>query len=92
MLSRLIHNPIFRICGIGVILYYGLFQNKYDVDSLGNRLAPEKIKANLSDMSNKGSYIVDNVRKAEELKKAELEKEAKANKEKDKNEDKNEQK
>jgi hypothetical protein len=90
MISRLIKNPIFRICGIAAILYYGLFQNKYETDSLGNRLAPEKIKANISDMSTKGAYIVGNVRKAEEITKSAQE--ANSKDEKDTKEVENEQK
>ena len=67
---KIIRNPIFRICGIVAILYYGLFQNKYETDSLNNRLAPERIKSNLSEISNKSVHIIHNVRKAEEIQKS----------------------
>jgi hypothetical protein len=68
-MKSIIKNPIFRICGIVVILYYGLFQNKHDPDSLNNRLAPTKIKSNLSEISEKSVYIIQNVKKAEEAQK-----------------------
>lgn len=64
----LINNPFFRIIGIGLILYYGLFNNTETPDSLGNRLAPSKVKSNLSQATRQGKHIVGTLRKAKQLK------------------------
>jgi FtsZ-interacting cell division protein ZipA len=91
-MGKIINNPIFRICGIIAILYYGLFQNKSNPESLGNRLSPERIKSNLSDISEKSVYIIQNVGKAQELQKANAAKEQQDKDEKEKKEVKNEEK
>ena len=67
MIKTIINNPIFRICGVVVILYYGLFKNKYEPESLGNRFSAERIKSNISEVSEKSAYIAENIRKAEKL-------------------------
>jgi hypothetical protein len=68
-MMKIIQNPLFRIIGIGVILYYGLFHNKYNDNSLRNRLSPEKLKADLSEVSSKTVYIINGVQKAKSLQK-----------------------
>ena len=67
-MQKLIKNPFFRIIGVIVVLYYGLFYDNSHPDNLKNRLAPEKIKSNLSEISSQGIYIIDNITKAEEIK------------------------
>ncbi len=67
-MQKLIHNPIFRIIGIMAVLYYGLFHNRQKPESLGNRLSPEIIKANLSEVSSKSVDIITNLQKAEKIK------------------------
>ncbi len=67
-MQQLIKNPIFRILGVIVILYYGLL-HKETPDSLGNRLAPEKVKSNIQEMSNQSLNIIGNIKKAEEIQK-----------------------
>ncbi len=69
-MQKLIRNPIFRIVGAMLILYYGLLNNKNQPNSLANRLAPEKIMNNLSEASSKSIDIIDNLNKAEALKKS----------------------
>lgn len=66
-MKSLIHNPIFRIVGVAAILYFALFKNNRDVDSLSNRLKPEKVKSDFADMSAKSTYIMENLRKAQEV-------------------------
>ncbi len=80
-MQKLIRNPIFRIVGVAVILYYGLFYNKSLPDSLGNRLAPDKIKDNLVEISSKSINIIANVKKADEIKKSLADKKLQDNKE-----------
>jgi hypothetical protein len=91
-MGKIIKNPIFRICGIIAILYYGLFQNKYNPDSLNNRLAPERIKSNLSEISEKSAYIIHNVGKAKEFQKSLTLKEQQDKEEKEKKGVENEEK
>lgn len=45
---NLVKNPIFKIVGIGLILYYALFSNKHDNRSLSRRYSPENIKESFS--------------------------------------------
>jgi hypothetical protein len=73
-MNKIVKNPIFRICGIIIILYYALFKNQHDPDALNKRLAPEHIKSNLSEISEKSVYIIHNIKKAEEIKKSAAEK------------------
>ncbi|MFT5703296.1 MAG: hypothetical protein ACJAZX_000957 [Rickettsiales bacterium] len=70
-MQQLIRNPVFRVVGILVILYYGLFYNKNHPDSLGNRFTPTKITSDIKEVSTKSFEIIANVRKAEELSKKE---------------------
>lgn len=65
----IINHPILRIIGIGAILYYGLFKNSSNPDSLRNRLAPAQVKSNLKDLSQHSVFILENVKKAKEIKK-----------------------
>lgn len=68
-MQKLINNRLFRIVGITLILYYGLFHDKTNPESLGNRLAPEKVKSNLEQISVKSVEIMGTLQKAEELQK-----------------------
>jgi len=47
-MQNLMKNPIFRLVGIILILYFALLNNKKSPDSLGNRLSQENIIKNLS--------------------------------------------
>lgn len=67
-MQKLISNRLFRVVGIVLILYYGLLHDKSNPDSLGNRLAPAKVKSNLKEISNKSVDIMGNLQKAEEFK------------------------
>jgi len=91
-MDKIIKNPIFRVCGIIAILYYGLFQNKNNPESLNSRLAPEKIKSNLSEISEKSVYIIHNVGKAQEFQKSLTTKEQQDKNDKEKNGVENEEK
>jgi hypothetical protein len=69
-MQKLIRNPIFRIVGIIVVLYYGLFYNKQQPDSLSKRFAPDQIKNNLTEISSKSIDILSNLKKVEDIKKS----------------------
>ena len=60
---KITQNPLFRICGVVAVIYYGLFQSKSD-NGLNKRLSPDKIKSNISDISQKSIYIIDNIQQA----------------------------
>jgi hypothetical protein len=77
MIFKLLRNPIIKIIGISVILYYGLFANKEKPGSLGNRFSSEQIKKDFSEVREKTVFIAENVKLAREIaKEKEIEKEA----------------
>lgn len=67
IIDLILHNPIFKIIGIFLILYFGLYTNKEHPDSLGNRLSKEKMQENFKEVKSNSYFIVENLRKAEEL-------------------------
>lgn len=62
---EILRNPIVKVVGIAAVLYFGLFSNKENPESLGNRLSPDQIKKNLSEVQDKGRFIVTNVQMAQ---------------------------
>ena len=77
MILKLLRNPIIKIIGIFVILYYGLFANKEKPGSLGNRFSSEQIKKDFSEVREKTVFIAENVKLAREIaKEKEAEEEA----------------
>ncbi|MFT6106664.1 MAG: hypothetical protein ACJA0S_000948 [Rickettsiales bacterium] len=68
-MKNIISSPIFRIVGILAILYYGLFYDKSEADSLGNRFSAHQVKKNFRDAASKSLYMIENVKKAEEISK-----------------------
>jgi hypothetical protein len=61
LINEILKNPIVKICAVFVILYFALFSNKENPDSLRNRLSKENIEKNLHDASNKSKFIISNV-------------------------------
>ncbi len=64
---ELLRNPLIKGIGICLVLYFALFANKQHPKSLGNRLSPENVKKDLEDATSKGSFIISNVKMANEL-------------------------
>lgn len=64
---QLLKNPIVKTIGIIFILYFALFANKKNPESLGNRLSTENIKKNLNEVSQKSKFIITNVKTAKEF-------------------------
>jgi hypothetical protein len=60
---KIVKNPFFRIIGIIIILYYGLFKGESQ-NSLNNRFSPNKIKSNISELSDKSIDIIENIKKS----------------------------
>lgn len=63
----LLRIPLVKFVGAVVILYFALFSNKHDPESLRNRLSKERISQNLHDVQEKGRFIVSNVKTAQNL-------------------------
>lgn len=65
---RLLRSPLIRLVGAVTILYYALFANTYDKDSLGNRLSKKTIEKNIEEAKRKSLYIAVNVKQAQDYK------------------------
>ena len=63
---KLINNPLFKIVGIIAVLYFALFHNNQNKNSLRNRLATEKIEQNLNYIKNQTLTIKNGINKAKE--------------------------
>ncbi|MBU6140281.1 MAG: hypothetical protein KGP29_01815 [Proteobacteria bacterium] len=59
--------PLVRIIGIFVILYFALFSEKQNPNSLGNRLSKEEVKKNINEARERTRFIISNVKTAQEL-------------------------
>lgn len=68
---NLLKSPIIRIAGIILILYFALFYDNSHPDSLGNRLSKDQIKDNVSQIKDRSSHIITNIKKSQDLKNAE---------------------
>ena len=64
---QLLRNPLVKIIGAGVILYFALFHDKNNPESLGNRLDPQRVKSELNEVREKGSFIISNVNLAKQV-------------------------
>ncbi len=58
------NHPLVKVVGISAILYFALFANKENPESLGNRLSSEKIKKNVSEVKEKSHFIITNLEMA----------------------------
>lgn len=58
---EIMKNPIFKLIGISVILYFGLFYNKNNPESLGNRLSKETLEKDFDEIRKKGNFIITNI-------------------------------
>lgn len=67
--NRALKNPLIKICGVVVIIYLGLFSNKSNPDSLGNRLSAENIQKNLHEAKKKSQFIAANISAAKKISK-----------------------
>lgn len=57
--------PFVKIIGICVVLYFALFSNKQNPDSLRNRLSKEQVTKNLQTAKEQSQFIISNVRMAQ---------------------------
>lgn len=73
---NLTKNRFIKIIGIFLVLYFALFYNKENPNSLGNRWSMENLKNNFGEMNEKSRFIITNVGMARQIEK---EKAAQAN-------------
>lgn len=66
MIHNLLKNPLIKIVGILLVLYFGLFANKENPNSLGNRVTTDKIKENISEAWQKKQFITENITAAKQ--------------------------
>jgi hypothetical protein len=64
---ELLKHPLLKWPGIILILYFGLFHDKRNPSSLGNRLSRDNVKKNLSEAIDKTKFIAANVHEAQEV-------------------------
>lgn len=67
LVNEILKNPLVKIGAIAVILYFALFSNKENPDSLRNRLSKERIEKNLHEASSKSKFIITNVGAAKKI-------------------------
>lgn len=60
-------NPFIKISGIILIIYFALFYNKTNPNSLGNRFSPDNIKNNLREANEKTLFIMNHVNRAQQI-------------------------
>ena len=58
---KLLKNPIIKIAGIFLILYFGLFADKENPNSLGSRFSKSQLNHDLSDVKQKSHFIIANL-------------------------------
>ena len=61
LIIRIIQKPLVKTIGIVAILYFALFANKENPESLGNRLSPDIVKKNLGEAFQKSQFVVSNI-------------------------------
>jgi hypothetical protein len=64
---QLLSNPVIIGVGVALVLYFALFANKKNPESLGNRLSAEKVKKNFNEVQEKGRFIATNVKMAKTM-------------------------
>ncbi len=62
----ILKNPLFKVVGVSAVLYFALFANKENPESLGNRLSAQNIKKNLGEAKEKTQFIATNLKAAKE--------------------------
>ncbi len=64
MIHEILKSRLFRILGAITILYFALFSQKDNPESLANRFSSENIKKNKQIMSEKAKIIAENIKAA----------------------------
>lgn len=64
---ELLKNPIFKLVGVSLVIYFGLFHDTRNPESLGNVVSPQNLKSEISDVKEKGQFIISSVHLANQL-------------------------
>ena len=64
---EILNNPLIKLTGIVAILYFALFANTENPESLGNRLSPQQMKKDFGEVKDKSLFIITNVKMAQEI-------------------------
>lgn len=64
---KVIQHPLVKNIAIIGIIYFAFFSNKQNPESLGNRLSVENLKKTFNNVSQKTSFIAENVSMAKSL-------------------------
>ena len=56
-IEEIIKNPLVKLAGIITILYFALFTNKENPDSMGNRFSSEQLKKDFNDIKEKSKLV-----------------------------------
>ena len=67
IIFNILRQPLVKLFAVILILYFGLFYDKTNPDSLGNRLAPERLRKDFNEVQEKTFFIVSNLKEAKEL-------------------------
>jgi hypothetical protein len=68
-LINITQNRFIKIVGIILVIYFALFYNKTNPESLGNRLSPKNIKDGLNAAQEKSRFILTNINTAKQIEK-----------------------
>jgi hypothetical protein len=66
---KLLQNPFLKFIGVVAVIYFALFANKKNPESLGNRVSISKVKEHIGEIEEKGRFIATNVKAAREYSK-----------------------
>jgi hypothetical protein len=64
--NKILKNPLIKITGIILILYFALFYNNHDSRSLNKRLSADNIKESLELAKKQQEFISNNIKEAQE--------------------------
>ncbi len=61
------HNKLIKILAVTLVFYLAVYKNKDNPKNIASDLTKEKIKENLSEAKKKSSFIIENIKKAENV-------------------------
>jgi len=61
---EIFRNPLIKTIGLILVIYFALFHDKKNPDSLGNRLSSDRIVKNFREVQERSVFIMSNIEKA----------------------------
>lgn len=65
--NDLFKHPLIKLCAIGLVIYFALFANTDNPDSLGNKITKERLKKNFEQAKEKQQFISKNIAAAKKF-------------------------